>query len=314
MTLLFLQIFIGKLIFLYFLIFLGFIAGRALKIKRESIASLLIYIIAPAVVFNGVITTRLSASTLSLPLLFLVIGSLICLIFYFFGGFFWKTSERNILAFTAGSGNTGYFGLPVVLALFGERYLGIAVLLTLGIIFFEHSLGFFITAKGNHTVREAVVKLAKLPTLYAFLCGIVLQMWYVDIPSSLVDIFSYFRGTYTILGMMLIGLGMAGVTRASIDSQFTGMAFLGKFVVWPVFALAVVVFDMYNFRLWTMEIHRVILLLSVVPLASNTVAFATQLNTHPEKAALTVLLSTLFAIGYIPLFIFLIFPLLNLSI
>jgi predicted permease len=38
------------------------------------------------------------------------------------------------------------------------------------------------------------------------------------------------------------------------------------------------------------------ILLSVVPLAANTVAVATALRTEPEKSALTVLLSAAFAL------------------
>jgi hypothetical protein len=44
-------------------------------------------------------------------------------------------------------------------------------------------------------------------------------------------------------------------------------------------------------------------------MASNTVAFATQLNAIPEKAAFTVLASTIFALLFIPLFVTFVFPL-----
>jgi predicted permease len=49
----------------------------------------------------------------------------------------------------------------------------------------------------------------------------------------------------------------------------------------------------------------VLLVLSIVPIASNTVAFATKLRAHPEKAAFTVMLSTLVALVYIPVFVYL---------
>jgi predicted permease len=51
------------------------------------------------------------------------------------------------------------------------------------------------------------------------------------------------------------------------------------------------------------KVIDVLLVLSVTPIASNTVAFAAKLKAHPEKAALTVLLSTLFALVYIPIFV-----------
>src|SRR5436305_7737692 len=90
-----------KLIPLYCFILLGYIGGKFLGIKKETIAVLLIDIIVPVVLFTGVITTKLSLSTLSIPLLFLLICSSISLLIYYISGFFWKDATRNILAFTA---------------------------------------------------------------------------------------------------------------------------------------------------------------------------------------------------------------------
>jgi len=57
-----------------------------------------------------------------------------------------------------------------------------------------------------------------------------------------------------------------------------------------------------NFTFWPL-----FTLFSIFPIAANKVAFATELKVHPEKAALTVFLSTLFALFYIPLVVSLLF-------
>lgn len=157
-----------KLIPLYLMIALGFIAGKYLKVQKESVANIVIYILVPVIIFNGTATTPLNISTLSLPVLFYVLCSFMCLLFYFLGGFIWKDSTRNVLALAAGTANVGYFGLPVVAVLFPPPSLGLAVLAIMGFQLFENSLGFFIAAKGRHTARDALLKVLKLPTLYAF--------------------------------------------------------------------------------------------------------------------------------------------------
>jgi predicted permease len=48
-------------------------------------------------------------------------------------------------------------------------------------------------------------------------------------------------------------------------------------------------------------VRQVMVLLSVVPMAANTVAIAADLRVHPEKAAVAVLATTFFALVYIPL-------------
>lgn len=302
---------IVKLLPLYALILLGFIAGSVLHVKKESVSALLIYIIAPVVVLNGVLTTPLDASTLSLPILFLALGSVLCAVFYGIASLFWQTTEKNILSFAAGTGNTGYFGLSVVLALYGSPYLGTAVLLILGVILFENSIGYFVAARGHHSAREALLKLIKLPSLYAFILGVLLHGSSTPILASINDIFIQFRGAYTVLGMMLIGIGLASVTRSALDPLFTSMAFGAKFIAWPLCTFLIILLDRYTLHLYQPSVEKIILLLSTVPLASNTVAFATQLNTHPEKTAVAVLFSTLFAVVYMPLVIAVLFPLLG---
>jgi len=302
---------LSKLLPLYVVVLLGWLAGRYLKVQKESIAPLLIYVISPVIVFNGLLNTEISVANLSLPILYFVSASMICVAFYFIARYFWSSSEKNIIAFAAGAGNTGYFGLPVVLALFGEESLGIAVLLILGIIVYENTIGFYITAKGQYTGKEALKKVLMLPALYAFVFGLIIKALHVPISSGVMDIISSFRGAYVVLGMMLIGLGLSQVTRASIDYLFIGITSIAKFVVWPIVMTAFIIVDSNYFNFYSPEVYKAMLLLGIVPLASNTVAFATKLGTHPEKAAIAVLLTTLFALVYIPLFVTIVFPLFN---
>ncbi len=85
-----------------------------------------------------------------------------------------------------------------------------------------------------------------------------------------------------------------------VDARFTGLALAAKFAVWPLAMLAIVAADAATLRFFGTEIHRVMLLLSMVPLAANTVAFATELRSQPEKAAFAVLASTIVALFYVP--------------
>ena len=128
-----------------------------------------------------------------------------------------------------------------------------------------------------------------------------MQLAAVPLGQTMSDIMVSFRGAYSVLGMMMIGLGLASINRFSIDYLFLGLTFLEKFILWPFIIFLVLVLDNLWLRLYTPAIHKVLVLLSIVPLAANTVAFATELKAEPEKAALAVGLSTLFALFYIPL-------------
>ena len=68
-------------------------------------------------------------------------------------------------------------------------------------------------------------------------------------------------------------------------------------------ALALCWFDSHVTQLYGQDVYQAILLISITPIAANTVVIATLLDTHPRQVAGTALLSTLVALVYIPLMI-----------
>jgi predicted permease len=298
-----------KVVPLYVLIFLGYLAGKKLGVRKESVSALLIYFIAPFVVFSGVIASPLDRTIVLLPLLCFILCCLIGTAFYIAGAFVWSGPERNILAFAAGTGNTGYFGLPVILALLGPQYFSLTVLAILGFILFENSLGYYFVARGHLNVRDALLKVLKLPAIYAFVAGVAVLALHVAFPATFQSLFTNFQGAYSILGMMLVGLGLAGIGAVAPDRIFLFSSLFAKFVVWPVVVVLFILADRSLLHLFSPMAYAVLLVLSIVPLAANTVAFATQLKAAPEKAAIAVMISTLIALVYIPLFMSLVYPL-----
>ncbi|MBN2694585.1 AEC family transporter [bacterium] len=286
---------------LYIFIILGFIATKKLKTQKESIASILIYIISPTIIFYGTYKAKIELETLSLPLFFLLISILISTTFLKIGDYFYKNnSTKNILAFTSGTGNSGYFGIPVVIALFGDKGFSLAVLSVLGFVLYENTLGFFITARGNFTKKESFIKVIKLPAIYAFSIALLLNLFGIKIHDNIITLIEYFKGAYTLLGMMMIGMGLAHLSLKKIDYKFILLTFFSKFIIWPTIVSIIIFIDKNFTNIYSSDIYSVFKILSVVPLAANTVAIAAELKTQPEKAATAVFASTIFALFYIP--------------
>lgn len=232
---------------------------------------------------------------------FFLLGSFFCLGVYQTVKNYWQDTSRNILAFTAGSGNTGYFGLPVAVAIFGEQAASIVILCIMGLVLYENSLGFFITARGHHTTKEALKKVFSLPSLYAFLLGLIFNLFHLKVGEVYFEAMWIFRGLYTLLGMMMIGFGLSAVDRLKFDFKFFLVAFLVRFFLWPAAIFFLISFDKLFFNIFTPPMRQVLVLMSIVPLAANTVAYASALGVQPAKASVAVLASTLFALFYIPL-------------
>jgi malate permease and related proteins len=286
---------------------LGWVAGRSLNVQPLSVAKTVIFILSPAVVFHSILTLELRAELLLLPLVVFVISVVALGISFWIASGIWKDAHRNILAFACSTGNTGYFGLPVAIALFGDKSAGLLILGSMGSLLFETTLGYFTIARGRHTFRESLVRAARLPAFYALVLALAGNLLGLILPAAVNDMFINARGAYSIFGSLMVGLGLSSVDRIQIDRAFMGLAFVFKFLFWPAVMTAIVFADRQWTHLLAEEAHRILLLLSVVPLAANSVAYATELRTEPGKMATTVFLSTAFALFYIPLMVAVLF-------
>lgn len=293
---------------LYLVIAAGFVLGKIMKIDAKTISGVLVYVIVPATVFYGVAVAPHNDAYLALPALYFGASVIMSALFYGIGRIFWTGSEKNLLSAAAGSGNTGFFGLPMVLIIAGQEGLSIVAFIIMGGALYQSTCGYYIIARGSLDARDAVMRVVKLPMLYAFFAGLLVNRSGYPIPASALELLNDVKGTYVVLGMMVIGTVLAGADASAFDPLFTALAFAAKFVAFPLLIGAGVWYDTQVSQVFSDKVHTVLLLLSAVPMASLTINFAALLKAKPEKIAVTVTASTVFALVYIPVFVALVVP------
>lgn len=278
----------------------GLVLGKRLKINQKDISTLLVYLISPAVIFVAVIEAPMGYSYYSFAAGAFLLCSLVSLVALFIGKLLWRDSTAYLFAFGGGTGNTGYFGLPLAIGLFDATGAALAVFIILGVNLYEFSLGYFLTARGVGTVKESLSRLAKLPILYAFAVAAILRQLQIDVNDILIGGLANFKGAYSVLGMLVIGITLSHFAKLEIDWKYLVASLSWKFLVWPLAGLAVIwgISDELN------AVERsMIMLMATVPMAGNVVIIANQLNVHPEKAATAVMTSTVLALITVPLFV-----------
>lgn len=292
----------------YVIIFIGYFAGRYLNTDRTSIAKLLFNIIVPIIFVDFALKLKLNASYFILPVLLFGISILMNLLYYRVSKSIWPSdSKANVIGFSAGTGNTGYFGLPVAIALFDAETVAIYMLMNIGLSFYDYTLGAFTIARGKMDRKSALMSVAKLPMLYAFLFGIMLNYLSISVPDGFFEIAGFARGCYVFLGMMLIGLALANIKAYTFDKKFIAVMLSAKYLSYPAFGILFVMIDKLFFNMFSDSIHLAFMLITIVPPAANTVVFASIHHAHPEEAASAVLIGTLLSAVYMPLVIGLMF-------
>ena len=287
---------------LYINIAFGYILTRYLKVRRDYVAFLLIYILGPVVIFFATLSININLQLIFLPIFIFTFGSLIA--FYILNRYKndWKDASINTLAFSCGTGNTGYFGIPLAMILLSPEAANIFIFGTLASLLYENTTGFYVTAKGSFTARQSIMKVIKLPLLYAFVAGLTLNYLGFRTPDSFIPYFENIKWLFGILGMMMLGMGMKGFNlKEDMDKKYIKIAYFFKFIFWPASMLLIIFLDKNFIGFLNEEIYKVLFLFSIVPLAGNTVTLAVLLKAKPEKASFTVLLSTLISVLYIPI-------------
>ena len=288
---------------LFIYIIMGYVGGKFLKLERETIATFLFYLINPLAIFHNLAHTKIEHTLFLIPIIFFVLSCLICIIFYYLGKRIWNNEIQNIIAYSAGTGNVGYMLFPIIIALFGQEYAAPFFLIVVGISLYENSLGFYISAAGKYTARNSLIKLMKLPTLYAFILGASFSYFDIQVYSVITTFTNNVSGLYTVVGMMMIGLSLAPIKRLKIDFKFLGVSILARYIVWPAVMFGTIIIDRNITHLYSNNLHQLFMISAFIPMAVTSLVLATIFEIHPEKVAMSVMITTVTAIIYIPLII-----------
>ncbi|RDB42568.1 AEC family transporter [Halomonas sp. DQ26W] len=281
---------------------LGWLAARHLAVDPRPIATLLIYLIAPLTFFRGLTFGGPTPGYLLLTLALFTLASLMAILVNQVGKRFFASQESALLAFSAGTGNTGYFGLPIAMILLPPEGVTLYLFCVLGVTLYEFTVGFYLSARGQFTVRQSLIKITRLPLIYAFLAALLVSGLGLVVPVAIMDGLAVFPATYTLLGMMIIGMTLSRVSVREFDTRFISACVAVRFGLWPLVALLAVLVLQSLMQL-PIELAMALLLVGVVPMAANVVVVAMELGIRPEKGAIAVLLTTLAAPLLIPFYL-----------
>jgi predicted permease len=290
-----------KLIPLYAIMAAGYLVTRYAKVDQRSIAPYLVYIILPVVVFDTAYRIEFTLSTVSLPLIIWMASAIIGLVWFLMARMVWSDGKHHIAGFGAGGSNFGYFGVPAAIALFGEEVRSIAILFMLAYLLFENTIGYMLIYPKKLPLPVLASKIFRLPAFYTLILGVLVNLSGITLPAFYSDFVGNVYGAFVILGSLLVGIGFAHFHKSNLHLGFLAFMLVAKFVVWPLAAMALIWIDTTWFQLYSPTIYRIIFLMSLVPVAANTVTYAALLKIKPGEASLVVIVSTLLSLVYIPL-------------
>jgi predicted permease len=294
------EVLLSNLLPLYIIMGLGYLSAKFLDVKLHSLAVIAIFILTPVVLFGSVVNLEFKSSYFFLPLIVYAICVGISFVSYKVSFHVYKNNYANLIAMAAGTGNTGYFGLPLVLALTSDETASLYIFMLFGLIMYEITYGYYIGARGNFTLKQSLIKVIKLPAVHAVWLAIGFNYFNLPLPQSFFTYWDYFTGAWIIVGMMLVGVALHQSNGLIFNPKLLSLLFCARFAIWPLVTLGLIFIDISIFQYFNKEIYLLFFILGTVPLAANPVAFAEHLNLPATEMASAVFLTTLFALVFMP--------------
>jgi len=208
-----------------------------------------------------------------------------------FGNSFSATTLHTL---TATFGNTGYMGIPLMLAAYGSggtlpaiitTAFGSAIIIGLAILLVEFGEGE--TSRPGKALRDAVVAVLKGPLFIATIAGIVWQASGLALPEWLVNFGSLMGDAAGPCPLFAMGLFLVGKPLSSGVGEVGWMVVL-KLFIHPALTwlLAVYVFDL------ELEMLRGVVLMAALPTGALSFVVAQRYGVFVQRSSAAILFST----------------------
>lgn len=232
---------------------------------------------------------------------FTVLFMLVLLVITLVVGKVMKADKSQISSMLLGTlfPNSGNYGAPVALFAFGAVGFQYAVILMVIHGFLNTTLGIFIASFGSEkstTIKDACMRVLKMPVLYGFLFGVLFQLLHIQLPSTILEGISLVGSASIPTVMLILGMQLAEIKSNKFQLKYVNTVTFIRMILSPLMAILLVSFMPVNDM-----IHKVFILLAAMPIAANTTMIASQFDVKPDFVSFTTLVTTLISLVTIPI-------------
>jgi predicted permease len=286
---------------LYGFILVGYAASRWWGLKSKPISKLLLYVLIPLVIFDNILKAEFTQLLIAAGMIFLL--AVLMNIPARWGQRIAKDEVNpDLLNCSFSYFNIGWFGIPVVMALFGEEKMPLIISAYMGNVLYGDTVGYYLISRSKDaSVGDSVKNVLKIPAIYAFIAALIANAAGVEIPEAVEPVAKGASWVLSALGMLIIG-----VTLTDIDFKKLDYGLFGKLMGLRYGAAAALLAGLIALEAGVIgqlepDEQKLMGLMATFPIAANLVVFASYLESETENASVLVALSSLISLLLVPL-------------
>lgn len=199
--------------------------------------------------------------------------------------------------------NTIFIGLPVNVALFGDKSIPYVLLYYIANTVLFWTVGVYGISQDGAKQKEKLLTLNGLkrifsPPLLSFIMAIVLILLNVKLPHFVMDTFKYIGNMTTPMSMLFIGMAIFSVNKRDIKfSKDMAAILIGRFIVSPISVIVLA----YFFPM-PILMKKVFVIQAAMPVMTQTSITAKAYGADEKYAAVMTTVTTLAAAIVIPIY------------
>ena len=213
-----LSILVSDLLPVFAIAGVGFLVARFAGVQVQAVSRLTFHALAPALVFNALVTSTVDGSQFGRMTLFYALVAAAAGLMARIAAIPLRLDRRALSAFllVVVCSNTGNYALPVTLLAFGREALAFASVYFVASSIFSYTGGVLLAASGRQSLRDAMLGVAKVPAVYgAVAAALAMRLGWNAPPAVMAPITLLSDAS---LPMMILVLGMQ-LERATMPDR-----------------------------------------------------------------------------------------------
>jgi len=271
-------------------IFIGYLLGKITKMDMSAIVNIVFYVGLPALTFVSMLDKKivlLDAAKIWAAALMIMFGcGIVAWIVFKI-----TRQKHSGLYIPISIMNTVNIPFPLIYLVYGSEGLFAATLFYIPNILLLFSLGVYI-ASGKHW-KESIMEVSKVPTIYAAVAGLIVNLLNVAVPELVVKPLSFIGMMVIPLVLLVLGYNLSAIKITSVLT--TLLASFLRLGVGLLFGFLTV--NLFNL---TGVLRSVIILDSAMPAAVNSSIIATKYKNEANEVSSVVFVTTIASLVLIP--------------
>lgn len=209
------QIFIDNIAPILIVAGTGYLAGRRLNMDARFLGQLIFNVFSPALAFYLLYTSEIQPgemvtlfiATISFQSLMALLAFVVMRLQHA------DRADRAVIMISSFCLNAGNYGLSLVSFAYGSDVLARAVIVFVSNLVLNYTLGVFVASSGHHTLRQSMLGILRVPTVYAIPAALLLRTITPDLPLVLMRPISLLSDAAIPCMLILLGLQLSQSAR-----------------------------------------------------------------------------------------------------